>query len=392
MDRLLCEEKIPYARDAFRSYGDVTLCKGNRITAEDLNCIDILMIRSGTRVDSDLLDGTPVRFVASATAGTDHVDLEYLALRNTPFYHAPGCNADSVVEYVIAALFHLAGKYNESLEGKRVGIVGAGNVGGRLAHRLRALGLRVLVNDRPLFGAFPDALPDFERASLNEVLAKSDVVTLHTPLTYRGPNATFHLIDEPELCTMKAGAWLINASRGAVVSNAALKHTLSDNHLGAVVLDVWEGEPRIDIELLDRVDIGTPHIAGYSYDGKVNGTIQIYQAFVEHHGFESKWDPERILRPTSEDHLELTSWDPTQNEEANVSRIVEEMYDIEADDRRFRKIANMPAQECKEYFWHLRKTYPRRRSFHWFELRCEPVVSENVIDKLNFGLKIETGN
>ena len=385
MFRISCEEKIPFALEAFRNLGDVTICKGNRLTAEDLKCVDVLMIRSGTRVDAGLLDGTPVRFVASPTAGTDHIDLEYLERQKIAFYNAPGCNAESVVEYVIAGLVRLAHKKRDVLRGKTVGIVGVGNVGSRLAPRLSALGMHVLINDPPLaeVGGLPDG---YEETSLHVLLERADVVTLHTPLVWTGAHPTRHLIGEPELRRMKSNAWLVNASRGPVVSNGALKEHLLRGGLGGVVLDVWEHEPEVDPELLDLVDIGTAHIAGYSYDGKVNGTIQVYHSFTAHYGVDGGWDPQSILAagPTDRFVLPELSSDPENIE--GLRQVVNQLYDIEADDRRMCHLLKIPAEERAAYFWRLRKEYPRRRSFHWHTLPVPSEITEKARTLLCDGL------
>lgn len=385
---ILCEEKIQYGREAFKNLGYITLCKGNRITVEDLKAIDILLIRSGTRVDHALLDGTPVQFVASATAGTDHVDKAYLAERGIPFYHAPGCNADAVVEYVIAALLTVAARKNEMLAGKTIGVIGAGNVGSRVATRLQHLGMHVLVNDPPRFKQEARADLPYEVVSLERLLDASDIVTLHTPLERSGPWPTWHLFDEARLMQIKKGGWLVNAARGAVVDNEALKRVIGKGHFGAVVLDVWEGEPAVDVDLMKLVDIATPHIAGHSYEGKVNGTIQIYEALTSHYGLDGGWDPERILAPGPKDNLALDPGSLDAPAASVLRRLVKQMYDIEADDRRFRQSVDMSPPERSEYFLALRKTYPRRRAFDMHELH-EPVQDEHLAGSLNHALKIK---
>ncbi|MBX2818696.1 MAG: 4-phosphoerythronate dehydrogenase, partial [Rhodothermaceae bacterium] len=305
MFNICSDDKIPFAREAFVNVGNVTYRKGNRLTSADLKGVDVLLIRSGTKVDSSLLGGTSVKFVASATAGTDHVDENYLKTADIPFYHAPGCNAGSVVEYITAALFSMAERQNARLEGKCIGILGAGNVGGRLARRVEALGMKVIVCDPPLLESDPEAASRYVYVELDEMLKEADIISLHVPLTRDGNHPTFHLFDENRLLAMKQGAWLLNASRGAVISNEALKSVSRRGHLGAVVLDVWEGEPAIDAELLEMVDIGTAHIAGYSYEGKVNGTIMVYDAFMDHFGMNPTWDSEEILAPMPGDHLDV---------------------------------------------------------------------------------------
>lgn len=389
MFNILSEEKILFAGEAFKNLGNVTLCKGNRLTAKDLKHIDILLIRSGTRVDHALLDGTPVQFVASATVGTDHVNKAYLRANDIPFYHAPGCNAEAVVEYVIAALLNVSAAKSERLAGKTVGIIGAGNIGGRLAKRLAALGMEILVNDPLLFGDAPDSRLPFRVVPLDELLASADIVTTHTPLTKSGEHATFHLLNERRLLEMKPGAWLVNASRGAVISHVDLKKVVQTGRLGAVILDVWEDEPSIDMELMDMVDIATPHIAGHSYEGKVNGTIQIYESFIQHYKMDSTWDAQRILAPSAEDKLDLDVPDVPVRTEDGLRALVDQMYDISADDLLFRKSMTMSADDRTAFFLRLRKEYPRRRSFLIHELTGTGQLGREVEQALTQGLGIK---
>ena len=227
--RIVVDENIPYAVEAFGALGSVRCFAGRDLSADAVRDADVLLVRSVTRVDADLLRGSQVRFVGSATIGTDHIDLDYLRSQGIGFAHAPGSNADSVVEYIMAALLGLAAARGEGLRGKVIGIIGCGNIGGRLAVRLPALGLRVLKNDPPLAArAEADGKPhDF--VSLDAVLKKSDIITLHVPLTKQGRHATHHLINDTTLCSLNPASWLLNSSRGAVVSNEALKGALRDH-------------------------------------------------------------------------------------------------------------------------------------------------------------------
>lgn len=356
---ILADENIPLVQEAFRDFGRVRLLPGRSMTAADVRLADVLLVRSVTPVGPALLEGSQVRFVGSATIGTDHVDRAYLRCSDIAFAHAPGANAGSVVEYVLAALLELAVRRKESLRGKTVGIVGCGNIGGQLARRLPALGLRVLKNDPPR--AEREGAKGF--LPLADVLEQADIVTLHVPLSAEGDHPTYHLIGSDELCRMKDDAWLLNTSRGAVVDNEALKAALAEKALAAAVLDVWEGEPTPDPDLVRRTALATPHIAGYSYDGKVAGTIMLYRALVEHLGLSERWDYETALAPRTEEALALTAPDPALPEAIWLHRLVKQMYDIAADDMRFRKLLECSPAEQGAYFSRLRKDYPRRRSF-----------------------------
>jgi erythronate-4-phosphate dehydrogenase len=275
MLRILADANIPHAEDLFAAFGRVEVRPGAALDARTVADADVLLVRSVTVVDADLLRGSRVRFVGSATIGTDHVDLDFLATEGIAFAHAPGSNAESVVEYVLAALLAVLAARGEALRGRTVGVVGCGAIGGRLALRLPALGAEVLRNDPPLAEA---SGVQWEYHPLDAVLDRADVLTLHPPLTRTGPYPTHHLIGARELEALRPGALLVNASRGAVVDNAALREALGAGRLGGAVLDVWEGEPSPDPAVLARCALGTPHIAGYSYDGKVEGARMLAAA------------------------------------------------------------------------------------------------------------------
>jgi erythronate-4-phosphate dehydrogenase len=300
MHKIIADENIPCAREAFSHLGEVRLLPGRAITRESLLDADLLLVRSITPVNAKLLQNTAVRFVGTATIGTDHVDTAYLERQNIAFASATGSNANSVAEYVVAALVHRAIKHGLSLASLTLGVVGVGHVGSRVEKMATALGMRVRLNDPPLARQThdPQYLP-------LDALMEADVITLHTPLAREGEDATFHLFDATRLQAMKCGSMLINTSRGAVVDNAALKTALQSGHLAAAILDVWENEPDIDVELLRLVEIGTPHIAGYSLDGKLNGTHQIYLAACEFIGVAPQWRLESALPPVRQPLIAL---------------------------------------------------------------------------------------
>ena len=367
--QIVADENIPFAQAAFKGLGTVVTLPGRAITPADVRDADALLVRSVTQVDAALLADSDVRFVGSATIGMDHVDEAYLEKRGTAFAHAPGSNAESVVEYVLAALLRLSARRGEALRGKVVGVVGCGHIGGRLAERLPALGLRVLKNDPPLAaeqggGAFVD---------LADVLRESDVVTLHVPLTRHGAHATYHLIGEEALAQQQKEGWLINASRGPIIDGAALEAARACGRPAALVLDVWEGEPTPDPGLLRRTHLATPHIAGYSYDGKVQGTVMLYEALTSHFGLPRRWDAEAAFAPSFQDHLTLNAPDPTLSETAWLDALVQQMYAIEADDARLRGLLAKPAEAHAAHFTDLRKRYPRRRAFARHTLAAEAV-------------------
>ncbi len=353
--RIIADANIPLLADAFGPLGEVVALPAERITPDVVRDADALLVRSVTKVNESLLAGSRVRFVATATIGFDHIDRAWLASQGIGFASAAGSNARSVAEYVFAALTVLAERRGDSLRGKVLGIVGCGNVGGRLARMAEAVGLRVLRNDPPLARQTgdPKYLP-------LEALAEADIVTFHVPLERGGPDATYHMINRRLLEMLKRGVTVLNSSRGGVAHTAELKAVLADGRLGGLVLDVWEGEPNLDLDLLARTDLATPHIAGYSYDGKVNGTGMVLAAFCRHFGVTRAWDPWPLVPRPAKPVVRLPAglgWD------ASLRRAIAAAYDIEADDGRLRAIAGQPAEARAKYFNNLRKQYPVRREF-----------------------------
>jgi erythronate-4-phosphate dehydrogenase len=373
--KIIADANIPFVKECFSSIGEVEVFPGRGITRDVVGEAECLLVRSVTKVDSGLLDGSKVRFVGTATIGFDHVDLKYLERSRIGFASAPGSNANSAAEYVIAGLFEIGRKYKIKLEGKSIGIVGVGHVGSRVARKSEAMGMKVLLNDPPL----QRASGDVKYLPLEE-LFDSDFITLHTPLTFEGIDKTFHLADENFFKSLKAGCVFINASRGEVADGEALKASIQSGHLETTVLDVWENEPDIDLELLEMVDIGTPHIAGYSLDGKIAGMIMIYEAVCRYFGIKAKYGVEDFLPKPDVPRLKIN---PNSGSEQDVLRgSVEKIYKIREDDRKLRQILNLPAEKRGSYFDDLRKNYPVRREFQNTEIEFTAEGGENLGKKL----------
>jgi erythronate-4-phosphate dehydrogenase len=354
--KIIADENIPFVAECFSSIGEVKTVPGREITAGVIADTDVLLVRSITPVGADLLAGSKVRFVGTATIGFDHVDIEYLSKNNIGFASAPGSNANSAAEYVIAALLNIAKRHSIDLDGKTIGIIGVGNVGGRVAKKASALGMKLLLNDPPLQRQTGDTkyLPI-------EKLFDCDFVTLHTPLTFEGQDKTFHLADDKFFKSLKKGCVFINASRGGVVDSSALKAVIEESRLQATVLDVWENEPDIDVELLEMVDIGTPHIAGYSLDGKIAGMIMIYKEACNYFEIEVKYDIDLFLPVPAISELKINI--QGVSEQDALLAVVEIIYDIKADDVRLRRMLEESAKERGKYFDSLRRNYPGRREF-----------------------------
>ncbi len=372
---------MPYVREAFETLGTVDLCEGRSLAPDAIRQADLLAIRSTTRIDRALLEGSRVRFVGTATIGTDHLDRAYLDQAGIRWCYAPGCNANSVAEYVTAALLCLAGRHGFELAGRTIGIVGVGNVGSRVLHKAQALGLRVLANDPPRARAgecahpvadpdpaAPLAAPATGAAAvpfrpLGDVLAESDIVTLHTPLTREGADRTFHLADDAFFAALRPGAILINAARGPIVDSDALRRAMDRGIVRHAVLDTWEGEPDFPPDLLERCDIGTPHIAGYSFEGKVMGTVMVYREACRFLGAEPAWSVAPLLPPPTVPALRLPDQWPGLEDLLRLA--VRQVYDIEADDRALRAGAGGDTAARRRHFDRLRNTYPERREFRF---------------------------
>jgi erythronate-4-phosphate dehydrogenase len=354
--KIIADENIPFVAECFSSIGEVEVVPGRKITPAVIADADVLLVRSITPVGADLLAGSKVRFVGTATIGFDHIDIEYLSRNNIGFASAPGSNANSAAEYVIAALLNIAQQHSIDLEGKSIGIIGVGNVGSRVATKASALGMKTYLNDPPLQRQTGDTkyLPI-------EKLFDCDFVTLHTPLTFEGEDKTFHLAGKSFFRSLKKRCVFINASRGGVVDSSALKAAIEESRLRATVLDVWENEPNIDVELLEMVDIGTPHIAGYSLDGKIAGMIMIYKAACDCFELDVKYDIDSFLPVPAIPELKINT-QSVSGQDALLG-VVEKIYDIKADDVRLRRMLEESAKERGKCFDSLRRNYPVRREF-----------------------------
>ncbi len=351
--KIVADANMRGVEAVFSSYGDVELVEGRSLSADQVADADVLLVRSVTTVDRALLQGSAVRFVGTATSGLEHVDQHYLSQQGIAFAHAQGSNANAVVEYVLAAIASCGDALERLLDGRAtLGIVGHGHVGSCLAACARALGMTIKVND-PWLEAVPDS------ASLSEVLA-CDIISLHPELTRAAPWPSFHLLDADALATLGSTQLLINASRGSVVDNVALSQRLAASWVGnggpRCVLDVWEGEPQINLELLGQTWLGTPHIAGYSLDAKLAATRMLGAALAD------KYDlapPEDGAGAPPREPIILT---PADTDSALLRQLLTARYVIGDDDRALRNaVATADHWAMSEAFDRLRRDYPERR-------------------------------
>ncbi|WP_034916158.1 4-phosphoerythronate dehydrogenase PdxB [Erwinia sp. 9145] len=369
--KILVDENMPYARELFSRTGTVVAVPGRPVPQEALNDADALMVRSVTKVDAALLGGKTVKFVGTATAGTDHIDEDFLKAQGIGFSAAPGCNAIAVVEYVFSALLLLAERDGFQLRDRTVGIVGVGNVGGRLQARLEALGIRTLLCDPPR----ADRGDEGDFRPLAELVAEVDILTFHTPLFKQGEYKTLHLADEALLKALKPNAILINACRGAVVDNDALLNVLQQRSDLSVVLDVWEPEPDLSLPLLNKVDIATAHIAGYTLEGKARGTTQVFEAWTQFIGQPQQVALEMLLPAPEFGRITLHG----ELDQPTLKRLVHLVYDVRRDDAPLRKAAGTPGE-----FDRLRKNYLERREWSSLMVQCDVEETATLLAKLGF--------
>ena len=355
MIKIIADDKIPFLKGVLEPYADITYLPGKHINNEHLRDCNALLTRSRTKCTEDLLKGTKVRFVGTATIGFDHIDTRYCESNNIIWTNAPGCNSSSVQQYIAAALLKLSIDFKFRLRDKTIGIIGVGNVGKKIEMLANMLGMKVLLNDPPRVRK--EGVKHF--VDLDTILKESDILTLHVPLNYVGEDKTYHMIDDKSIRNMKKGVWLINTSRGEVVLTSALKKALRYIRFRGCVLDVWENEPDIDFELLDKAFLATPHIAGYSTDGKANGTAIIINALSSVFDLSLKnWFPEIIPQPHSP---EITIDAKNKDPEDLIREAVFHSYNIIEDDTNLRF---SPSD-----FERLRGDYPVRREFTSFTIK-----------------------
>jgi len=350
---ITADENIPYVKEAFDTLGKVTTTNGRALSSDKLQTTDILLVRSVTQVNKKLLQNTAVKFIASATAGFNHIDLDYLQKHNIGFARAPGSNAISAAEYVMAGISLWSLQNNNDLSQLSIGIIGCGNVGSRVKRLCDDIGIHCVINDPPLETLEPRK---YNYSSIEAAL-DCDIVTLHTPLSYDGEHPSYRLLNQQRINTLKSGTLFINASRGEVVEEPALLKRIESKNDISLILDVWENEPNISLELLPYTLIGTPHIAGYSIDGKIRGTEMIYQAVCDFLEKEPTWSAQQVdFSNNPRTHVQLS-------QETDSRLKILEAYDIQQDDSDLKKLLKDKSLQDGKYFDSLRKNYPARREY-----------------------------
>ncbi len=376
--KLVADENISFGKEAFSPLGEAIFVHGREISNDMLKDADVLVTRSVTKVTEELLSGTNVKFVGTATIGTDHIDLNYLKKNGIAFSSAAGCNSNAVKEYVLAAVSHIFTQEGISLEGRSIGIIGVGNIGSKLAAICESLGLEVVRNDPPL-----------ERETGNDIYSsledalECDIITCHVPLNLEGIDKTYHLINENTLKLIKPGALLINSSRGPVVNNKALRERLEKHGDIFTTLDVWENEPDIDNDLMNAVNIATPHIAGYSLEGKVNGTTMIYNALCKYLGIDPAWSPR--MPDIKEDQIDISK---AESVLALLNNLFRHNYPIIEDDKLMREQNRVPGNQRGSHFDGLRKHYRFRRELQNYSVAGSQLNPTHIKIVKDLGISI----
>lgn len=374
--KILIDENMPYAEQLFSQLGEVVLKSGRTLTADDLVDVDALMIRSVTKVNAALIaKANKLKFVGTATAGMDHVDQALLKEKGIFFTAAPGCNKVGVAEYAFSVMMVLAQQHGFSVFEKTVGIIGAGQVGSYLQQCLEGIGIKVLINDPPK----QEQGDSRTFTPLDTLIEQADIITLHTPITRDGEHPTHHMFDEARLNSLRGDQILINAARGPIVDNTALKARLLKNDGFIAALDVFEFEPEVDMELLPLLAFATPHVAGYGLEGKARGTTMIFNSYCEFLNKELNAHASELLPTAPVPKLVLDrAWD-----EATLHTITQLIYDVRKDDALFRREISKPGS-----FDLMRKNYWDRREYSAVTLVGDESCNLSPLAKLGFQVEV----
>jgi len=372
--KIIIDNKIPYIQGALEPFADVVYLPGSQTTKAIVKDADALITRTRTQCDAQLLAGSKVKYIATATIGFDHIDTDFCQRAGIQWTNAPGCNAESVNQYIASALVSWSMRRRKDLAGLTIGIVGVGNVGSRVARTCEILGMKVLLNDPPRERA--EGTEKF--VTLKTIQEQADIITFHVPLNMSGDDKTYHMGNEAFFQQLKQQPLVINSCRGEVIDSDAIYDALEANDVSGYIADCWENEPDINLELLNQTEFGTPHIAGYSKDGKARGTQMSVQAISRFFGLGiDNWEPQNVEAPKKP----VIEIDGTQRREYPIlAEAILSTYDIESDDEALK--------ESPHLFESLRGNYPVRREFSNYTIKAKH-ISEETLHKLNLlGFKI----
>ena len=372
---IIVDDKVPYIRGVLEPFAKVFYLPGDQITPEIAKDADVLITRTITICNRKLLEGSRIKFIATTTIGYDHIDTEYCKSAGIEWVNAPGCNAGSVNQYLTSAIFAWSVRKRLALAEKTIGIVGVGNIGSKVAKTCETIGMRVLLNDPPR--AKKEGSGNF--VSLEKIKQEADIITFHVPLNMTGEDATFHMVDEKFLQNLDKNPLLINSCRGDVFDTKAVCNAVKTNRISGVILDCWENEPNISTEMLSVTELGTPHIAGYSREGKANGTEMNIRAISRFFSLGiDNWKVENIESPENA----LIEIDGSRlNENSILAKAVMSTFDIEGKDKMFR--------ESPHLFEGLRSDYPVRREFTAYTVKAKNIEEKTLVKLKLLGFNIE---
>lgn len=369
--KIVADKNIPYLKGVAEYFGDVTYLDGADFTKEAIKDADTLIVRTVARFDEENLSGSNVKLICSATIGYDHIDTAYCDANGIAWRNAPGCNSGSVQQYIVSSLIVMAQKKGFDLKDKTIGIVGVGNVGKKVAKACEILGMKVLLNDPPRQRA--EGGENF--VSLDTIKEEADIITFHTPLVKAGEDKTFYLADEHFFATLGKQSIIINSARGGIVNTSAIKEALQKGKICGAVIDCWENEPNIDLEYMNMVDIATPHIAGYSADGKANATRMSLESIAEFYSLDRA--PITMVKAPEPDNpiIDMNGFPSSSN------RIFAALLGTYLPMDDFARLRAYPAT-----FKQLRNNYPLRREASAYSVVNANGYEEKILEKLGFQL------
>jgi erythronate-4-phosphate dehydrogenase len=372
--KIIIDDKIPYIKEAFEPFAEVQYLPGNKTTAEVVKDADAIITRTRTKCNQETLESSSVKFIATATIGFDHIDTEYCKQAGIDWTNAPGCNAESVNQYITSALFSHSMQKRVDLKDKTIGIIGVGQVGSRVAKTCEILGMKVLLNDPPRERV--EGSENF--VSIETIQEEADIITFHVPLNMTGQDATFHMANNIFLQSLSKKPLIINSCRGEVFDSEAVYNAKIAGDISGLIIDCWENEPELNLELLNQSDYGTPHIAGYSKDGKANGTKMSVQAVSKFFNLGiDDWEPSNIELPENA----IIEIDGNQRREYSVlAEAVLSTYDIEVDDDKLK--------DSPHLFEQLRGDYPVRREFDSYSIKAKNIKKETIEKLKQLGFNV----
>lgn len=371
---IIIDKNIPYIKGVAENYGNVTYLPGAEFTKENIKGADALIVRTVAHFDKENLENSKVKIICSATIGFDHIDTEYCDKNNIAWYNAPGCNSSSVQQYIVSALIYISKKYNINLQEKTIGVIGVGNVGSKVAQACKLLGMRVLLNDPPRVEK--EGIANF--VGLDVIKEKADFITVHTPLNKEGKFKTLHLLDENFFNQLNKKPFIINSARGGIIKTNAIKDALKNKLIAGAIIDCWENEPTIDAEYMNLVDLATPHIAGYSADGKANASRMALENLANFFKLDKsvlqKIQPLEIPNPI----IDLKNSKETDLKD-RIYYALSQTYDIENDYKKLKSDINS--------FKTLRNEYPLRREAKAYSIINYTTEEKDLLSKFGFNFK-----